>query len=162
MVVVVGVALVIVALVPRPNAQPIRSVDVAAAARAAAARLGFDPAVPQGLPSGWVVTEAGVRRSADDGIITWHIGYVTPDGHNASVEQAARVTPQWISIMDSGGLPRPSVQVDGTPWVQHYKDVRDVTALIHSGPDRTTMITSKVTGLADAELLARSIPASQR
>ena len=150
-----------VALVPRPNARPIEGVDVSATAERVAARLGFAPAVPQGLPAGWVPTSADVRDSAD-GVTTWHIGYVTADGHSASIEQATRVTPQWISIMDSGGVPQPSQQVDGTTWVQHYKDVREVTALIHQGEGRTTMVTSKGGGLANAQVLARAIPATLR
>ena len=72
------------------------------------------------------------------------------------------MTPQWISIMDSGGVRQPSVQVGGTTWVQHYKDVREVTALIRTGDGRTTMVTSKGGGLANAQVLARAIPASQR
>jgi len=161
MVVIAALVVAMVALVPRPNAQPIRRVDVAATAQRAADRLTFVPAVPQGLPDGWVPTSADVRDSGD-GITTWHIGYLTADGHNASVEQAAKVTPQWISIMDSGGVARPSQQIDGTSWVQHYKDVREVTALIHRTDGWTTMVTSKGGGLRNAQVLAEAIPASQR
>jgi Protein of unknown function (DUF4245) len=148
-------------LFPRPNAVPIQDVDVAGAARAATLRLGFAPAVPRGLTPGWAPTSAEVRASAD-GVITWHIGYLTPQGHYAGIEQAARVTGQWESIMDSGGVDRPAQVVDGTTWEQRFKDVRDVTALIHRGEERTTMVTSKGGGLANAEILARSIPATQR
>jgi len=162
-VVVVALVALLVALVPRPNAVPIHEVDVAAAAQRAGRELGFDPALPQGLPAGWVATSADVRHSAD-GVTTWHVGYVTPSGNYASIEQAAWVTKQWEDIMDSGGTPRRPevVTVDGTLWEQRYKDVRDVTALIHRGKSRTTMVTSKIDGLAGAEVLARSIPASQR
>jgi Protein of unknown function (DUF4245) len=161
MLAVLALVLFFVLLVPRPNAQPTRAVDVAAAARNAAGQLSFPPAVPQGLPAGWVPTSAGVRDSAD-GIKTWHIGYLTADGRNASIEQAAHPTEEWEVIMDSGGTERPSRDVDGTTWEQRFKDVRDVTALIHRGPERTTMVTSKGGGLPNAELLARAIPAPLR
>ncbi|HEY6798165.1 MAG TPA: DUF4245 domain-containing protein [Kineosporiaceae bacterium] len=158
---VLALATAIWAMVPRPNSLPIHDVDVAGAARLSAPGLSFAPAVPRGLPPGWVPTSAGVRASAD-GVRTWHVGFSTPEGHYASIEQAARVTDQWESIMDSGGVTRPAQVVDGTTWEQRFKDVRDVTALIHRGEERTTMVTSKGGGLANAEVLARSIPATLR
>jgi hypothetical protein len=159
--VIVTLVAVIFGLVPQPNAQPIRNVDIAQVAQRAAPRLGFVPAVPRGLPAGWVATSADVRDGGD-GITFWHVGYQTPDGHYASIEQGLRVTREWISIMDSGGVPRPSQVVAGTTWVQHYKDVREVTALIHEVQGRTTMITSKGGGLRNASVLAAAVPAPQR
>jgi hypothetical protein len=160
MAVIVGIVAVIVLVVPRPNQTPMRRVDVPTVARGAALSLTFAPAVPA-VPAGWTATSAEVRNSAD-GITTWHIGYLTADGHYASVEQAAKVTPRWEEIMDSGGLPREPQTIDGTTWEQRYKDVRNVYALIHRGEGRTTMITSKDGGLQNATVLARSIPATLR
>jgi hypothetical protein len=159
--VILGIVLVIFLAVPRPNSMPPRNIDVPAAAEGARTRLGFAPAVPVGLPSGWTPTSADVRDSGD-GIMTWHIGYLTADGHYASIEQAAKVTPRWEEILTSGGAPRPAQTIDGTTWDQRYKDVRDVYALIHRGQGRTTMVTSKGGGLANAAVLARSIPVSLR
>lgn len=160
MAVIVGIVAVIVLVVPRPSQTPQRSVDVAMVARGAALSLSFSPAVPQ-VPAGWTATSAEVRNSAD-GITTWHVGYLTADGHYASIEQAAKVTPRWEEIMDSGGLPRDPQTIDGTTWEQRYKDVRDVYALIHRGAGRTTMVTSKGGGPEHAAALARGIPASLR
>ncbi|MDQ1287739.1 MAG: hypothetical protein QG622_1304 [Actinomycetota bacterium] len=159
--VIIGMVAVIVALVPFPNSVPRQAVDVAAAARGSTGRLGFAPAVPGSLPSGWTATNVGVRRSAD-GITTWHIGYLTPDGHYASIEQAAEVTPRWLEIMDSGAVPVGTETVDGTTWERRYKDVRDVVALLHRGKDRTTLVTSKNGGTANAVTLARGIPVISR
>lgn len=159
--VILGIAAGFTMLLPRPNSVPRHIVDVAQAAAGAGARLGFVPAVPAGLPPGWTATSAAVRDSAD-GITTWHIGYVTSDGHYASIEQAAEVTSRWEEIMDSGGTPIAPQTVDGTVWEQRYKDVRDVVALIHRGGSSTIMVTSKGGGLANATVLARSIPAPAR
>lgn len=159
--VIVGIVVVIVLAVPRPSQTPQRSVDVTSIAGGAVGRLGFEPAVPVGLPAGWVATSADVRDSAN-GITTWHIGYLTADGHYASIEQAARVTGRWEEILTSGGTPEEPQTIDGTTWEQRYKDVRSVHALIHRGPGRTTMVTSKDGGLDNAAVLARSIPAALR
>jgi hypothetical protein len=160
MLVIVGIVVVIVLVVPRPSQTPQRAIDVATVARGAALRLSFAPAVPR-VPAGWSATSAEVRNSAD-GVTTWHIGYLTADGNYASIEQAAKVTPRWEEIMDSGGTPREPQTIDGTTWEQRYKDVRDVYALIHRGEARTTMVTSKGGGLKNATALARSIPAALR
>lgn len=159
MAVITAIVVGIVLLVPRPNAVPIKAVDVASAARVAAPRMGFTPGVPQGLPAGWTATSADVRNSAD-GIRTWHIGYLTADGHYASVEQAVSPSRQWEIILDSGGTDREPQTVAGVRWDQRFKDVRDVTALIRRGPGHTTMVTSKGGGLPNALLLAGSLPAS--
>lgn len=157
---VVGVVVAVVLAVPRPSSTPHHFVDVVVATRDAATTLGFAPAVPL-VPQDWVATSAGVRNSSD-GVSTWHIGYLTADGHYASIEQAATVTSRWEEILDSGGTPRDPQTIDGTLWEQRYKDVRDVYALIHRGKDRTTMVTSKGGGLAGAVVLARSIPVTFR
>ena len=159
MAVITAIVIGIVLLVPRPNAVPINAVDVASAARVAAPRMGFSPAVPQGLPAGWTATSADVRNSAD-GTRTWHIGYLTSDGRYASVEQAVSPSRQWEIILDSGGTDRAPQTVAGRVWDQRYKDVRDVTALILRGSGHTTMVTSKGGGLPNALLLAGSIPAT--
>jgi Protein of unknown function (DUF4245) len=155
---IIAFVVVIVLLVPRPNATPPLQVDVTGAAAAARSQVAFVPAVPVGLP-GWRATSVGVRNS-QDAILTWHVGYLTAAGRYASIEQAARPGGQWENILDSGGTPRASQTIDGRTWYQFYTGVRDVTALINRGEGDTTMVTSKGGGLADATVLARSIPAS--
>jgi hypothetical protein len=160
MAVVIGVVVVLVLVLPRPNSTPLHSVDVVSVAQGAAITLGFTPAVPR-VPQGWVATSAGVRNSAD-GVTTWHIGYLTSNGHYASIEQAAKVTSRWEEILNSGGTLREPQTIDGTTWEQRFKDVRDVYSLIRRGESRTTMVTSKGGGLAQAVILARSIPVTLR
>jgi len=157
--VILAIVAVIVFLIPRPNGVTPSAVDVTGAAAAARSELGFSPAVPQGLPVGWKATSVGLRDGTD-GALTWHVGYLTPQGRYASIEQAAGASHQWEVVLDSGGTDRDPQTIDGLKWDQRYKDVRDVTALIHRGGGRTTMVTSKGGGLTDATLLARSLPAS--
>jgi len=159
--VIAGIVAVLVLVVPRPNSVPLVAVDVVATAEGAAKTLGWQPAIPQNLPAGWKATNAYVNNSGE-GILTWHIGYLTADGHYASLEQAAKVTARWEEILTSGGTSRQPQTIDGTIWEQKYKDVRDVYALIHRGPGRTTMVTSKAGGLQNAEILARSLPVQLR
>ena len=51
----------------------------------------FEPMVPTGLPAGWQVTSAGYESPANSSVPNaahWHIGYVTPEGEYAAVDQA--------------------------------------------------------------------------
>jgi hypothetical protein len=156
MLVVLAVVVGIVLLVPRPGQIARPAVNVAGAARGAEPALGFPPSVPQGLPAGWVPTSAETRNGTD-GVRTWHIGYVTPSGLYAGVEQAAKVTDQWVAVNDAGGTPVASVPIDGVVWQQLEKPERDSTTLLLRTPGRVTLVTSKGGGLAEATVLARSL-----
>jgi hypothetical protein len=147
----------LVLLVPRPNAVPLQTVDVASAASEGVGVLGFSPAVPNGL-TGWTATTAVVRRHGTDGIVTWHVGFRTPEGNYAGIEQAARSTWTWENALDSGAKPMGTVEVDGTRWDHLEKAERNTTALILRRPGRVTLITAKGGGLADAMTLVRNLP----
>jgi hypothetical protein len=153
---VLGVVVGGVLLVPRPNAVPLQSVDVASAARAAAPELGFSPSVPDG-PPGWTATIA-VLRHGSSGIATWHVGFLTARGTYAGIEQATRSTFTWENALDSGGTKVGTVDVDGMAWDHLEKAERDTTSLILRQPGRVTLITAKGGGLADALTLIRSLP----
>jgi hypothetical protein len=146
-------------LVPRPNAVRLQTVDVPAAASAATSDLGFAPSVPTGL-SGWTATTAVVRHRGNSGILTWHVGFVTPQGNYAGVEQASRSTPRWENSLSSGGRKVGTVNVDGATWDHRERAERATTTLILRRPGRVTLITAKGGGLADAITLVRSLPAS--
>jgi len=61
--VVVGVAFVLVLIVPRVNQVTQPPVDVPLGARAAASQVAFTPSVPVGLPDGWRATSVRTTRS---------------------------------------------------------------------------------------------------
>jgi Protein of unknown function (DUF4245) len=146
----------LVLLVPRPNAVPLQLVDVSTAARRAAPVLGFAPSVPSGL-QGWTATTA-VVRDGTDGIATWHVGFITPQGNYAGIEQATRSDFTWENALDSGGLWVGSVEVDGRTWAHMEKAERNTTALILRRPGRVTLVTAKGGGVPDAVTLIRSLP----
>ncbi len=156
--VILAIVAVIVLLVPRPSSVPQQDVDVAAAAAGAEPVLGFRPAVPQ-VPQGWTPTSAEPRRGGD-GIMTWHVGYLTPTGRYAGVEQAERSTFGWQNALTSGGEPVGTVTVAGRSWEHLYREDRDVTSLILRLPGRVTLVTSKQGGVPDASALAAAVPAS--
>jgi hypothetical protein len=155
-VMVLAMVVGLMALVPRPNAVPLQTVDVPVAARAAAPELGFEPSVPSGL-TGWTATIAVVRHGTD-GILTWHVGFVTSKGTFAGIDQATRSNFTWENALDSGGMWVGTVEVNGRAWDHVEKAERDTTTLILRRPGRVTLVTAKGGGVPDAVSLIRSLP----
>ena len=158
MAVIVGIAVVILLLVPRPDALPVRSIDVASSATELRPELGFAPAVPRGLDDGWVARDAQVQRGTD-GLPTWHVTYVTPSGEVAGIQQAARATPAWESRQVTDGREQGTRSVAGVDWVIRSRTDRGVTSLVRrpSGSDPTTTVVTGSGSQAELDQLAASV-----
>ena len=150
LVVILGIVVVVVLLVPRPNEVRQPEVDVGSAARGARSALGFEPSVPGGLPEGWSATSAGARRGTD-GVTTWRMNYVTPAQRFAAVSQAAGPTRAWEDRQVTDGREQGRVQVAGRSWVVRSRTDRGITSWVLRGADVTTV----VTGTARRDELSR-------
>ncbi|MCR8670659.1 DUF4245 domain-containing protein [Agrococcus sp. HG114] len=116
-----GVVLVMVLVVLRPDVQPREPVDVAAAAAAAQGTVD-EPLLAPALPEGFAANAAELRTGAD-GIVTWYAGYVTPDQQFVSFTQAIDANPTWlVQAIDSAPQTGERV-VGGRTWTEH--DQRD-------------------------------------
>ena len=158
MAVVVGVVVVLVLLVPRPNEVTQPAADVPSAAQRASQRLGVPVAVPAGLPAGWTATSARVQTGTD-GVLTWHVGYLTPAGQAAGVIQGAQPTAAWEGAQVIDGAQRGSTAIDGRTWVLRSRPDRGITNYVLRRPELTTIVTGRAP-VADLTLLARSLDAS--
>jgi hypothetical protein len=140
---VVAVVGVLVVIVPRPQRVDQPPVDVVAAADSARPALGFDVAVPRGLPSGWLAREAEVREGQGKSIPTWRVTYLTPSQGWASVVQASEWTAQWEKREVSSGAPGEPRDIDGVRWVPRDLAERDRLTLVHheTGDPVTTIVT---------------------
>ena len=75
----------------RAGPDPVHEIDPTVAINQARDQAAFVPVVPVGLPAGWRVTSAGYETPANSSVPNaahWHIGYVTPEGEYAAVDQA--------------------------------------------------------------------------
>ena len=129
-----GIMLVLVLLVPRPNEPIDRGIDPAAAAADAAATLGTEPLLPS-ISSQSNVAE--IRRSAD-GVLSWYVGYLTTDGEFIGMTQAVNANPSWVSAQLAETRPVTSVEVAGLSWDVY--DNRDAKTDV--GNARYAMVTS--------------------
>ncbi|MEJ2578673.1 MAG: DUF4245 domain-containing protein, partial [Kineosporiaceae bacterium] len=154
-VIVIGMLL----LVPRPNAVHQTAVDVPAAAQAARSRLGFVPAVPQGLPEGWVPVQAQVKQDSGD-TPTWHVVYIAPDGTFLGYVQAVDPPPLWENTQVVSGPETVTVPVDGNAWLLRNREDRGLTSYVLRGATVVTIVTGH-SGTAELEILiaALNLPA---
>jgi uncharacterized protein DUF4245 len=157
-------ATVLVVAIPAPHAaQP-----VAISYRgdqAALARLAPYPAVaPAGLPAAWtpVSSSLTVGGAAGAGTVTWALGYVTPDGALASLEETnARAAP-FVRRMTNNGtvlLPAqpPPPGPGGRIWTFSATPARGQRSLYATSPAGFTVVVTGSATWADLRLLAASL-----
>ncbi|AXI79246.1 DUF4245 domain-containing protein [Peterkaempfera bronchialis] len=136
--VVGGVAAVVYIFIPHSEGDPVRTVpytvELATARRAAP----YPVLAPQGLPAQWRATS--VRYSADDGgHATWHLGFVTPSGSYAAVEQSDDSADGVLRAQVKGGKPDGSASVGGEDWDRYQGE--PYRALVRESGGATTVVT---------------------
>lgn len=153
--VVLGVVVLLVLLVPRVNGVTQPPVDVNLGARAAAAKVQFTPSVPVGLPDGWRPTSVRTTRSTAE-VITWHVGYQTPSGQYAAVEQGRDAPFAWVSQQTNRGRDDGTQLVNGEPWQRWVRGDKVQNSLVHTRGAVTTIVTGTAT-FPELAVLAASL-----
>ena len=154
--VILGCVAVLVLIVPRPNEVRQPDVDAAGAARTARASLGFEPAVPAGLPAGWAARRSEVQVGTDR-VRMWSLQYWTGRGY-ASVRQARGATPGWEARQVTDGREDGTVTVAGREWVVRSRTDRGITSWVLRAGGLTTVVTGTASA-AELETLASHLPA---
>src|SRR6202034_1313654 len=112
-------------------------------------RLAPYPAVaPVGLPGSWqpVSSGLGVGRPNGAGTVTWQLGYMTPGGSLASLEETNASPAAFIRRMTNSGTALGPAQIAGLPWTLVSTPSRGQRSLYYIGvAGRFTLV---VTGSA--------------
>lgn len=129
---------------------PVHVVDIRADVTAARAAARYPVLVPAGLPTGWRPTSSRVLDA-----VGLHIGYVTPAGRYAQVEESP--TRDFVTnSVGKGATPLPDLDVAGSTWQQWRAGNKDLVLARQDGSRAVV-----VRGSADpAEL--RALAASLR
>jgi hypothetical protein len=145
-------AAILVVAIPAPHAaEPVAISYRADLARLA--RLAPYPAVaPRGLPASWQPVSSGLTVGGANGAgtVTWALGYMTPDGLLASLEETNADPAAFVRRMTNGGTaPPPSQQVpssvNGQAWNLSATPARGQRSLYRTSPAGFTLV---VTGNA--------------
>lgn len=119
-----GIVLLLVLVVVRPDASPRASIDYRTTATSAQTAVDVQLTVPA-LPDGWTVNRAELVTAAADGVVVWRLGLVTAKTQYIALDQGIDANPSWVA--DRVMTPRSAgnVTIGGLDWTIY--DRRDAT-----------------------------------
>jgi hypothetical protein len=164
MIVILAAVLVWVALVPRVSDISQPAVDVGSVAQQARQQTSWAISEPQ-LLAGWKATSVRLAP-AGDALLTWHAGYLSPDGNYVSFDQtrAAGVTDLWVSTETSNGQAEGTLSAAGTVWQKLSSKDTVQRSLVSRGKGSSGLVTvlsgtAPYTQLAQFADALRPVPA---
>ena len=117
----VGLMLLIVIVVVRPDQPPREPVDylqVAAQAQGAVE----EPLAAPALPPEWTANSAELARGRDE-VTTWYIGFITPSNEFIALSQGIDANPTWLLTQLEENRATGTETVEGIEWTLY--DDRD-------------------------------------
>lgn len=141
----------LVAIVPRVSQVSQPPVDVESVAVAIAQQTQWPIEAPQGLPDGWRATSVRYVRSTG-GLMTWHAGYLSPDGRYVALEQTQDATDEWVSAQTNRAPRTGELQAAGRTWVTYVRNVKVQNSIVNR-PTASGALTTIVTGTGTFEEL---------
>lgn len=158
---VLAVVAVLLVITIRSPGQEVRVVDYAQTLRLAGAGAPFPLLDAVGLPEGWRATSAYYdppQRTGLPGVVRWHVGWLTPSGEYAALEQgngtAADLLEEQLGESDPTGA-----STVGTQTWQRHEGSSGRRALLRSSGGVVTVVHGTA-GWPDLELLAASLSAA--
>jgi hypothetical protein len=154
---------VVLAIEPSKPGDPVHVIDAASFQSTLAAARQAEPftvLAPTGLPSSWRLTSAYYQppgATAGD----WHVGYLTPSGGYASLEQVTEPLAAFLTDQHSDASPNTAVQIAGaTPDIwQRYTGTKPsgLRTIMYHTDSKSTVIVAGSASLAELEQLAKAL-----
>jgi len=120
-----GVVLLIVLVVVRPNVSQLPHVDYAAVAADAQGAVDTELVVPV-LPPDWWANRAELNTRAADDVATWEIGFITPSQQYIAFTQGIDTNPTWVAGKVANAPSSGSQTIEGVTWeVYDRRDADD-------------------------------------
>jgi hypothetical protein len=154
----VGAAIMVVA-VPIPHAVEPAPASYASD-QAALARLAPYPAVaPAGLPASWQPVSSGlaVGGANGPGTVTWQLGFMTPDGALAALEESNASAAAFVRRMTNDGTVLPQARLDGRTWDRNATPTRGQRSMYLTSPAGFTLVVTGNATWAELRELAASL-----
>jgi hypothetical protein len=163
--VIMAAVLAWLAMVPRVHEISQPPVDVTSVTRQVRLETGWAISQPQ-LPAGWKATNTRIDSPAGV-IVSWHAGYLSPDGQYLSIDQGelAGAADNWISQQTSKGQAEGTLSAAGRTWRKLSSHQILQRSLVSATPGNHPLITV-LSGTAPYPQLAqfaetlRAVPAS--
>ncbi|CAN5186050.1 hypothetical protein BH11ACT3_BH11ACT3_03010 [soil metagenome] len=166
LIVSLGVVVLLVLVVVRPDGGRPDPVDYQASAVQAQGAVDVHLAAPD-LPSTWSANRAELVTAGADGVTSWRIGFVTPSDQYLALDQGIAANPTWVSALLDGAKATGSATIAGIDWkVYDRRDVADpgnvayaLVADVGSGDDVSTVVLSGTASDAEFQTLADAVVA---
>ena len=143
----VGAAIIVVA-VPVPHAAEPVTISYASDL-AQLSRLAPYPAVaPRGLPASWqpVSSSLAVGGANGAGTVTWYLGYMTPDGALASLQETNASATAFVRRMTNDGTALAPTRLNGQTWRLNSTPTRGQRSIyLTSAAGFTVVVTGNAT-----------------
>jgi hypothetical protein len=123
-------------------------------------RLAPYPAVaPAGLPGSWQPVSSGLAVGGANGAgtVTWQLGFMTPDGSLASLEETNASAAAFIRRMTNDGTSLGPASLAGRTWTLSATPSRGQRSLFYTSPAGFTLVVSGNAAWAELRELAASL-----
>jgi hypothetical protein len=150
------VAAIAVLLVPRPatdTAVPVSYQHDLAALRGMAS---YPVISPQPPPAGWQPVSSRLTGHRG-GLVSWHLGFVTPARRLASLEESNERPAEFIRRMTNSGNLLPPLSYRGVEWARRWRVDKDQRSLYHSTPGGPTIVVTGNASWTELEALLGSL-----
>lgn len=163
--VTLGVVAVIYFLVPRADGEPNWQVDYVAASEVASQSLGEELLVPA-MPPLWQANAAELRNATNGQVVSWYIGFITPEQKFIAFNEAFDANETWVSQTLNESAATGEIVIDGQVWIEYdnrsLADAGNVEYALATTTGRTTVVLFGTASNAEFEQLAASITADLR
>jgi hypothetical protein len=153
-----GAAIIVVA-VPMPHAAEPVTISYAGDL-ATLARLAPYPAVaPVGLPASWQPVSSGlaVGGANGPGTVTWQLGFMTPDGALAALEESNASAGAFIRRMTNDGIALSPARLNGQAWQLSSTPARGQRSMYRTSAAGFTVVVTGNATWAQLRALAASL-----
>jgi Protein of unknown function (DUF4245) len=152
-------AAVVVVAIPAPHAAEPVTISYRGDL-AKLARLASYPAVaPAGLPASWQPVSSGLAVGGANGAgtVTWQLGYMTPAGSLASLEETNASAGAFVRRMTNDGAPLAPTRLDGRTWSLSATPSRGQRSMYVTSPAGFTVVITGNATWAELRELAASL-----
>lgn len=163
--VTLGLVLAIYFLVPRAEGDPNWNIDYVEQSEIASKSLGEDLLVPA-MPEQWRANAAELRNATNGQVLSWYIGFITPEDKFIAFNEAFDADATWVSNTLKDYPATGEITIDGQKWTVYdnrsMNDAGNVQYALVTSSGRSTIVLFGTADDAEFEQLATSITATLR
>ena len=151
-----GLAAAIIVATPRPVTQLAVPVSYGADLAKLRAAAPYPVLAPRGLPAGWLAVNSRLTV-VPGGAVSWHLGFVTPSGQLASLEESSERPYQFILRMTNNGNVLPPIWTGGAWWARRLRPDKDQRSMYRPAAGAFTIVVTGASGWPELAVLAGSL-----